>query len=279
MLDHAVDLTTLDTFFAENAFSKRTEEQYRDILKVFLSHVDPENCTVTDVLAFLRSTRWGNSRQHVASVAIRHFFRWKYGENHPVLRLRIKREKPHPGRTLKVEQIIQILNSFDTTTKKGCRDYAIACFALDTGLRVNEIANVQINDLDLQEREVLVKIKGGRWEKAYFSGHTAEAISKWLPYRDPNNTRLFQVTRDGLKVIVRKWGEKLGFKLSPHDFRRTFAVMTIRAGAPSRLVQIAGRWSDIRMVEYYTRDITAVDLGPYFPITNIQQRVRGSSPR
>lgn len=70
-----LDLTTLDTFFARNAFSKRTEEQYRDLLKAFLSHVDPKTCTVADVLAFLRSTRWGNSRQYVASVAIRHFFR------------------------------------------------------------------------------------------------------------------------------------------------------------------------------------------------------------
>ncbi|MEJ5203200.1 MAG: tyrosine-type recombinase/integrase [Anaerolineales bacterium] len=178
--------------------------------------------------------------------------------------MRIKRAKPHPGRTLKVEQIIHILNSLATTIQKGCSDDAIACLAWDTGLRVDEIANVQVKDLDLQELEALVKIKGGRWKKAYFSGHTVEAISKWLPFRDPNDARLFQATRDGLKVIVRKWGEKLGFKLSLHDVRRIFAVMTIRAGAPSRLVQIAGRWSDIRMVEDYTREITAVDLGPYF---------------
>ncbi|MEJ5203201.1 MAG: hypothetical protein WHV66_13300 [Anaerolineales bacterium] len=75
MFDHTVDLTTLETLFAENAFSERTEEQDRDLLKAFLSHVDPETCSVTDVLAFLCSTRWGNSRQFVASVAIRHFFR------------------------------------------------------------------------------------------------------------------------------------------------------------------------------------------------------------
>lgn len=256
----------LDAFFAENPFSPGTVEQYRGILESFLSAVDQDNCTVADVHDFLRESGWGNSRQYVASVAIRKFFRWKYGEQHPILRLRIKREMPRPGRVLTIEQIRQILGSFDVTTTKGCRDYAIASFALDTGLRVAEIADVKMDHVDLDAKEVFARIKGGRWARAYFSEYTAEAIKRWLPLRTPKDPRLFQVSRDGLKVIMRRWGEKLGFRLSPHDFRRTFAVLALQAGAPSRLVQIAGRWSDIRMVEYYTRAITSADLGPYFPM-------------
>jgi len=140
--------TLLDVFFAERAFNPRTEEQYRSVLMVFLSKVNVDTCTPTDVQKFLRTSGWGNSRQYVASVAIRHFIRWKFGE-HPALRVRIKREKPHPGRTLTETQMIRLLESFDRTTMKGCRDYAIACFALDTCLRVNEIASIQISDLDL----------------------------------------------------------------------------------------------------------------------------------
>ena len=264
--------TLLDVFFAERAFSPRTEEQYRSILMVFLSKVNVDTCTPTDVQKFLRTSGWGNSRQYVASVAIRHFIRWKFRE-HPALRVRIKREKPHPGRTLTETQIIRLLDSFDRTTMKGCRDYAIACFALDTGLLVNEIASIQISDLDLTNRMVLARVKGGRWEKAFFSRYTASALEEWLNMRDPKDSRLFQVTRDGLRVIVRKWGEKIGLKLSPHDFRRTFAVMAIKAGAPTRLVQVAGRWSDIRMVEYYTRTISAIDLGPYFPMSHLEKNL------
>jgi len=65
---------------------------------------------------------------------------------------------------------------------------------------------------------VLAKVKGGRWEKAFFSRYTASALEEWLNIPDPKDSRLFQVTRDGLRVIVRKWGEKIGLKLSPHDF-------------------------------------------------------------
>ena len=119
-------------FRRERAFSPRAEEQYRSILIVFLSKVNVDTCTPTDVQKFLRTSGWGNSRQYVASVAIRHFIWWKFGE-HPALRVRIKREKPHPGRTLTETQMIRLLKSFDRTTMKGCRDYAIACFALETG--------------------------------------------------------------------------------------------------------------------------------------------------
>ncbi len=260
----------IELFFAEKGFSPRTEDQYRRILKSFISKVNIESCNPTEALNFLRNTGWGNSRQYMACVIIRQYVRWKFGD-HPLLRLRIKRERTKPGRTLTKEMVCRLLDSFDKKSVKGCRDYAIACLALDTGLRVNELATITIDELNLTEREVLVKVKGGRWETAYFSTHTACALNRWLDLRNPKDKRLFQVTRDGLRVIVRRWGEKIGIKLSPHDFRRTFAVMAIKAGAPTRLVQVAGRWSDIRMVEHYTRTIDAVDLGPYFPTVNLNR--------
>jgi integrase/recombinase XerD len=258
----------MELFFAEKGFSSKTEEQYRAILKAFLERVDIESCTAIDLLSFLRSTGWGNSRQYVACGIIRQFVKWKIGD-HPVLRVRIKREKTRPGRTLNEHQIRELFASFDLTTSKGCRDFAIASLALDTGLRVNEIVTINMKDLALEKREILVRVKGGRWERVFFSPLTKDALQKWIEYRNPQDERLFQVTRDGLRVIIRRWGEKIGIKLSPHDFRRTFAVMAIKAGAPSRLVQVAGRWSDIRMVEYYTRTIEAVDLGQYFPMVNL----------
>jgi len=263
----------MELFFAEKGFSQKTEEQYRGILRVFLAKVDVETCTPTELLDFLRSSGWGNSRQYVACVIIRQYIKWKLGDTHPILRVRVKREKPRPGRTLSENQILHLLTSFDLNTSKGCRDFAIANLALDTGLRVNEIASIKMRDLNLETREILVRVKGGRWERAFFSPFTEEALKRWIQLRNPHDERVFQVTRDGLGVIVRRWGEKIGIKLSPHDFRRTFAVMAIKAGAPTRLVQVAGRWSDIRMVEYYTRTIDAIDLGPYFPMAHLQKKL------
>ena len=51
--------------------------------------------------------------------------------------------------------------------------------------------------------------------------------------------------------------------------RRTFATLAIKNGAPTRLVQIAGRWKNIREVERYTRALDAADLEPYSPVGNL----------
>jgi integrase len=70
-------------------------------------------------------------------------------------------------------------------------------------------------------------------------------------------------------VIVRRWGEKLGFRLSPHDLRRTFTTLSLKNGAPSRLVQVAGRWSSIEMVERYSQAITPGEYDDYFPTSKL----------
>jgi len=73
-----------------------------------------------------------------------------------------------------------------------------------------------------------------------------------------------------LKVIMRKLGAKAGIgKLSPHDFRRTFATLAIRAGAPTRLVQLAGGWKNLEMVERYSRALVVSDFQTYLPSNQV----------
>ena len=73
----------------------------------------------------------------------------------------------------------------------------------------------------------------------------------------------------GLQKIVEGWGLRLGVRLSPHDLRRSFATLATIFGAPSRVVQAAGRWSDIQMVERYTRGLQLGAISPYFPVANL----------
>jgi len=68
-----------------------------------------------------------------------------------------------------------------------------------------------------------------------------------------------------LRVIVRRWGEKLGFRLSPHDLRRSFATLSTK---PARLRARSGRrsLSSIVMVELYTQSIEPSDFDEFFPV-------------
>lgn len=260
----------LDDFFAEHPCAPTTQATYTYVLRRFDdAGIDWAACTPHDVHTFFKSTGWGPSLQYTAAVAIKKYLRWRYGATHPALRVRVKRAKAKPGRVLDKARAEDLLNSFDLSNYKGKRDYAIACLALDTGLRVNELATLKFADIDLAARALKVRIKGGSWADAVFSADTRAAIADWCNYRRMGDDRLFQVTRDGLRVIVRRWGEKLGFRLSPHDLRRSFATLSTKAGAPSRLVQVAGRWSNIDMVERYTQSIEASDFDDFFPVRRI----------
>ncbi len=260
----------IDSFFAENPCSQSTRDTYSYALHRFEKFCsDPGACTPGEILKFFKTTKWGSSLQYTAATAIKKYLRWKYGAAHPALKLRVKRDPARPGRTLNKARAEELLASFDLATVKGKRDYAIACLALDTGLRVNELATLKFVDINLGERVLKVKIKGGNWADAVFSIHTRMAIADWCNYRRMGDERLFQVTRDGLRVIVRRWGEKLGFRLSPHDLRRSFATLSTKAGAPSRLVQVAGRWSSIDMVEHYTQAIEPADFDEFFPVHRV----------
>jgi len=79
-----------------------------------------------------------------------------------------------------------------------------------------------------------------------------------------------RLTHHGLQYIVRWWGEKAKIgKLSPHDFRRTFATQATRAGAPQRVAMTAGRWKDERVFRRYTQAIEPADIDPYSPVMQV----------
>jgi integrase len=116
-----------------------------------------------------------------------------------------------------------------------------------------------------------------------FSVQTALYISAWAEMRRPaagvgtlflsfqHQTMGTALTREGVQGMCKKWGAKLGIKLSPHDFRRSFATLSTIFGAPSRVVQVAGRWSDIEMVERYTREITQSEIEDYLPVQRLSK--------
>jgi integrase len=202
--------------------------------------------------------------------------------NHPALLARLKRIPSKPQRVLSKDLALKLLASFDTSTAAGSRDLTIAALALDTGLRCSELCRLSLDDVDLIERHLQVIVKGGQWKMAIFSQQTAMYISAWLHFRVPKNTTALFIsfhhkrhgqafTREGLQGLVKSWGTRIGIKLSPHDFRRSFATLTTIFGAPSRVVQVAGRWENIDMVEHYTESIQADEIIPYLPVANLSK--------
>jgi len=274
-------MSDIDRFFIERGFSRATQATYRRVLGDLVSVPDLERLDAVGLLSFYDRPHWGNSMRYVAVSASRSFLRWRYGAGHPALSARIKRRRPKRQRSLSESQLVALLSSFDTSTPKGARDLAIASLAVDARLRVSELARLRLSDVDLRLCSLQVVVKGGEWGDGVFSPATANIISAWVARRKPTgeDDHLFLSTQgmtkgrgltvNGIKTTVRRWGEAVGFKLSPHDFCRTFAILSTQNGAPSRVVQAAGRWANIEMVEHYTRNLEQEAIRPYLPIERL----------
>lgn len=274
---------TVDDFLSSHPYTTETKATYRPVL-LELAAEDIQNWSAADLLDFITRPGWGNSRQYVNLCACRKFIAWLFGVEHPALSARIKRVKAKKQRSLSIPQVIDLLASFDPFTPIGARDLALAAIALDTGLRASELARIQLPEVNLQRRTLQVIIKGGQWGMAIFSPETALILDRWLSFRSKTakTAALFvslrksatgggQLTVSGVKAIFKKWSFSQGYKLSPHDMRRSFATLSTILGAPSRVVQSAGRWSSIDMVERYTQDIHADAITPYLPVTHTYQ--------
>lgn len=191
--------------------------------------------------------------------------------------------KKRKQRSLTWSQVETLMLACDTSTTRGRRDLAIVCLLLDSGLRESEVCRLTVADVSMEERRLTVQIKGGNDGDGIFSRDTQAALSTWLALRPhyaaagvPNffvsiggTLPGTAITPSGLRVIFRRLGAAAGFeKLSPHDLRRSFATLSSKLGAPTRVLQVAGRWENIEMVAHYTRDLEADDFAKYSPVSH-----------
>jgi integrase len=174
--------------------------------------------------------------------------------------------------------MLRISIAHETRTKKGLK------MNRDIGLRASEICRLKVDQVDLEGLTLTVKVKGSKYQTKVFTPETADHLRAWLDVRAsiarPGVRTVFVAIRgikpgtpmnsDGLRSVFRKMSEKAGIPLiSPHVMRRTMATLAIRAGAPTRLVQVQGGWSSVRMVERYTGALRPEDFAPFSPVARI----------
>ncbi|MDR3572886.1 MAG: tyrosine-type recombinase/integrase [Anaerolineaceae bacterium] len=262
-----------------------TKTLYRHYLDVFFSECNPEIDAV-GLFDWLDSHTWSSSTRHSAICAVQGFYAWRFGNLHPVLEAKEKRVNPGPQRTLDKNKMETIMSQFDAYKPKGIRDLALFALMTDTGLRASEVCRLELKYFDMQARRLFVIIKGGDWGEGVFFDYTASCMSAWLGIRDriakPGTETVFvstggkrpgtSITKDGLRAIFRKYGLSSSIGLiSPHDLRRTFATELTLNGAPTRLVQVAGRWKSISQVEHYTQALSAKDIEPFSPMNRVME--------
>lgn len=281
-------ISDIETFITDHDFSASTSQSYRYCLGCFSAwledrRIEPRNITANTVSAYLSRRRWSPNTRRLHGNAIKSFLRWQNKE-HPALSVKLPRDGGRPGRTLNRDQVADLTASFNTMTPLGWRNLAIVSLMVETGLRASEVANLQVRDVDLAKLSLYAYTKGRKWQVKVFTQETARFLCVWLGAREaiakPDVPYLFvgvsgktpgqKMTRHGLRKLFSYWGKAADVgRLSPHDLRRTMATLLTEAGAPSRLVQELGGWSDIRMVQRYTEAIRPGQIEKYSPIRSI----------
>jgi integrase/recombinase XerD len=229
----------------------------------------------------------GASARKRSAASFRSFFGFVCGKNHsPARKLPFPRVARSQQRVLDWEQAGAVLAACETTTAVGLRDLAIVCLAMESALRNAELCRLELSRIDLERRRLRVVIKGGQEGVGSFDPLTTSYLSAWIEARKaialPDTKTVFcsvggltpgrPLTPGGLRCIFRQIGKKAGLAaFSPHDLRRSCATLKTRLGAPTRTIQVGGRWSNLREVETYTQAINLEDFESYSPVAHLMR--------
>jgi site-specific recombinase XerD len=147
------------------------------------------------------------------------------------------------------------------------RDKAILSLFIDTGMRVSEMAGINVDDLDLEQRDVVVEGKGRRDRVLRLVKETRTDCLRYLQVRDrhphSDDEALFigkrgRLTDNGIRQMVRRRQEEAGLpKIHPHMFRHTFAHNYLKGGgSEGDLVRVTG-WKDRQMLDRYGASVAS----------------------
>ena len=233
---------------------------------------------VYDYLAFLsrdkakftraRSEEYGlNAASRARKVSsIRGFYKYltvkaKLLTENPVQDLDSPRPKRSLPRYLTLEESQRLLQSVDGIHKE--RDYCILCIFLNCGLRISEIAGLNVSDVRADHLRVLGK--GNKERVVYLNDATADAINKYLIVRRDMaavdrsalflSSRRTRVTREGLHAMVKKSLLKAGLdseKYSAHKLRHTAATLMLSNGVDVRTLQEILGHESLNTTQIYT---------------------------
>jgi site-specific recombinase XerD len=146
---------------------------------------------------------------------------------------------------LESEIIITLLNAFSGRSFNDLRNKAMLLMFLDTGLRLSELAGLTLSDINIEKGIIKIIGKGNKERYARIGVKTQKALWNYLAHRPVEKEYVWlgkgygKMTKDGIALMVRNLGKRLGMKLSPHKLRHSFAISFLRNGANPFELQIA----------------------------------------
>ncbi len=162
----------------------------------------------------------------------------------------MKRSAPAETRFLERDEVETLFRTLSDEGRLGLRDHTVLLFLYNTGARVQEVADLRVEHLDLGEHP-LVRLhgKGDKWRTCPLWHHTVTLLRALIdadPASGPKapvfSANGHALTRSGIYKIVRRHASSLddpriGRRVSPHVFRHTAAVHLLESGVEVNVIR------------------------------------------
>jgi site-specific recombinase XerD len=240
-----------------------------------IDQVTRENCT-----AYLRSFQERECKANTVKAYHRildAFFRWCVEEERidasPMRRVPKPKLVQEQIKPLSAEDLVALLAEPNRKTFVGLRDVALISLMADTGLRISEVLNIRLGDVDTRARAITVVGKGDKPRAVFYGESVAGHLRNYLRRRARRGAEdLLFVSSLGEKLLrfaiverMRDYGYAAGIRgkrVSPHTLRHTFAVNWLKNGGDTlslqRLLGHSSPAMTTRYVNFCTADLAAM---------------------
>ena len=265
----------LEFIEVEKGLSSNTVDAYRNDLTSFFDFCQTRGVANinkidrVDLNAFilkLREDKYTPSSVMRKVASLRGFFKWfcanEYGKKNPAQTLEQPKLPKRLPKVMTIEELNKIINSDLSLLESIIVELLYGC-----GLRVSELVNLKLNNIDVKQKYIQCYGKGSKERIVPFGNKAKDAINKYLKQREVivlehklgANLKTLLLKDNGNKVsrqdvynFIKKQGEKINKTISPHTLRHSFATHLLENGADLRVVQELLGHSDVATTQLYT---------------------------
>lgn len=209
-------------------------------------------------------------------IALRAFLKYLAKQDVPALapeKIELAKQEQREVNFLNADEIEQLLNAPANTNAPEVlrlRDRAILELLFSTGLRVSELANLTVDQVNLKKDEFTVRGKGGKLRLVFLSAEARDAVKAYLAQRHDASTALFVrhdrakkggglhaptgLTARSIQRLVQQYAKAAGITkpVTPHTLRHSYATDMLEGGADIRSVQALLGHASITTTQIYT---------------------------
>uniref|UniRef100_A0A7V6CCZ6 Integrase n=1 Tax=Thermodesulfobacterium geofontis TaxID=1295609 RepID=A0A7V6CCZ6_9BACT len=257
-------------FSQVNGKKQKTLSWYKDMLTPFINSLSFENLNILEIRRYIAQLQKRGLKPTTIDChirAIKTFLHFIHEEGYIDEDLSKKIKKPKLPKqypyVLNDEQVFALLKACNKKTWEGFRNYVMMITFLDTGIRLSELINLKLQDINFNKKSILIRDgKGGKDREVYMGRTLLKEMAKWIKMRGhfPYEDRVF-ITRQGdplnkrgIERVIERLAKKAGItgvRCSPHTLRHTFATNFIRNGGDVFTLQKILGHSDITTCMIY----------------------------